>query len=183
MGGDMRKFVAMGIVFIFLVSLTAQSVRAEGVLTDFFDMIKKWFESSPFGNIFSMPVKRTERVRMTFYPQAFEFDVTEGVNVSSNETSILDFRGTISVDMPNNLMSSKSSESPIVINQIIGEITIEGLKINVLDIKGMKLELTSGNWTETADNGSITIRDFLGMGIVRKGSIELEGNVSKTDKF
>ena len=178
----MKKIIAMSLVFLFLMSIGAQSVRAEGGLSDIFDMIKKWFESSPFGNIFSMPVKRTETVKMSFYPETFGFDVTEIVNISSNESTVSGFKGHILANLKDDVLISKSSESSIMVEQKLGEITINELSIPLLELNGMEMVLTSGNWTESAENGSITIKDFLGTVIITKISIELEGNVSATIK-
>ena len=178
----MKKIIAMSLIFLFLISINSQSVRAEGGLTDIFDMIKRWFESSPFGNIFSMPVKRTETVKMAFYPEAFDFDATEAVNISSNESTISGFKGHIIANLKDNVLISKSSESSIIVEQKLGEITINELSIALLELNGMEMVLTSGNWTESAENGSITIKDFLGTITITKISIELEGNVSATIK-
>ena len=57
-----------------------------------------------------------------------------------------------------------------------------GMKLGSLELKNMKLVLTSGNWNETTENGSVTIKDFLGNVVVKDGIIELEGNVSKMIK-
>lgn len=178
----MRKLIAVCIVFLFVVSIVPHQARAEGILTDFFDMIKKWFESSPFGNIFSMPVKRMETIDLTFYPEKFELAVAEPVNMSTNVTRIYGFKGAIKVDMPNGLMVSESPDS-LSIEQALGEIRIEELSIGSLELKDMKLVLTSGNWTDTAENGSITIKDFLGTCKVMPGSIELVGNVSRMERY
>ena len=95
MGGHMKRIMAVALVALFLFSaVLIQPVRAEGLLSDFFDTIKRWFESSPFGNLFSTPIKRMETLTLSFYPEDFEFDITEPVNMSTENTEISNFKGT-----------------------------------------------------------------------------------------
>jgi hypothetical protein len=178
----MRKAMAIVLVALFLLSVTARPVRAEGLLSDFFDMIKKWFESSPLGNLFAMPVKRIETVKLGFYPETFEFKAEDFVNISTVTSEVSNFKGNIGIDMGNKILVLKEAGSSLSIKEKIGEINIVGLKLNSLELKNMKLVLTSGNWNETAENGTITIKDFLGDALVKEGVIELEGNVSKVLK-
>jgi hypothetical protein len=176
----MKRVIA--VVFaamLFATVLTAQEARAEGLLSDFFNMIKKWFESSPLGNIFSMPVKRIEEIKLVFYPESFVLNVNDFVNLSTNTSEISNFKGSIEIDMRNNLLVMKEEGSSLSVKERLGVINIKDLKIGSLDIKETKLALISGNWNETTENGSIVITDFLGNALVREGSVELEGNVSK----
>ena len=148
-------------------------------------MIKKWFESSPLGNlggIFSTPVKRIEAVNVGFYPENFELNVEDLVNITTNTSEILNFKGLIGVDMKSKTMVLKETGSPLTIKETIGEVVVKSLKIGSLELKGMKLVLTSGNWNETTENGSVTIKDFLGNMLIKEDMIELEGNVSKMIK-
>lgn len=158
------------------------SARAEGMLSDIFDMVKNWFESSPLGNIFSTPVKRVEPIRMSFYPEDFEFSTEDDVSIKTESTEISGFRGSIEVDMTENTMLLMESGSSLHIKEKIGEVNIIDLKIGSLEIKEMKLVLVSGNWNETTENGSVTIKDFLGDVRIGEGVIELEGNVSRLVK-
>lgn len=178
----MRKVMAMVLVFLFLSLMFVPSARAEGILSDFFDMIKKWFESSPLGNLFSMPVKRIETLKLSFYPESFEFTADDFVNISMDTSEVSNFKGNVNVDMENKVMVLKESGSQLSIKKTMGTVNIEGLKINSLELRDMKLVLTSGNWNETTENGSVTVKDFLGDALVKEGVIELEGNVSKLVK-
>lgn len=178
----MKKIITMVLVVLLLSVIVAQPVRAEGLLSDFFDMIKKWFESSPLGNLFSMPVKRIEMIKLSFHPESFEFGSDDFVNISTDTSEVSNFKGNIGIDMGSKILVLKESGSTLSIKETIGTINIEGLKINSLELKEMKLTLTSGNWNETTENGSVTIKDFLGNAVVKEGVIELEGNVSKLIK-
>lgn len=178
----MKKIITVVLVVLLLSVIVAQPVRAEGLLSDFFEMIKKWFESSPLGNLFSMPVKRIEMIKLSFHPESFEFDSNDFVNISTNTSEVLNFKGNIGIDMGNKILVLKESGSTLSIKETLGTINIEGLKLNSLELKDMKLALTSGNWNETTENGSVTIKDFLGNAVVKEGVIELEGNVSKLIK-
>lgn len=178
----MKKLLATILVFLFLLSMTAQPVRAQGILTDFFEMIKNWFESSPLGNLFAMPIKRIETISLSFYPQTFEFDIGEYANITTNTSEISNFKGKMNVDMASKSMYLQEEGTSLMIREYIGEIRVDDFKISSLDLKNMKLVISSGNWNETTENGSVTIRDFLGNAIVKDGMITLEGNVSRIDK-
>ncbi|MEE9323225.1 MAG: hypothetical protein V3U72_01645 [Candidatus Aenigmarchaeota archaeon] len=179
----MKRAITIILVVLFLsIMVITPTARAEGLLSDFFNMIKKWFESSPLGNLFSMPVKRIETIKMSFYPESFEFSMDDFVNISTGTGEISNFKGHMSIDMGNKILVLKEAGSSLSIKETIGEINVEGLKIGSLELKGMKLVLASGNWNETTENGSVTIKDFLGRGLIKEGAIELEGNVSKVIK-
>jgi hypothetical protein len=183
MGDSMKRAAAAVLaVLFFSMMLTIPTARAEGLLSDFFEMIKKWFESSPLGNLFAMPVKRIEVLKMSFYPENFEFTADDFVNVSTGTSEISNFKGSMGIDMGNKVMVLKEAGSSLSVRETIGEVSIEGLKINSLELRDMKLVLTSGNWNETTENGSVEIKDFLGKGVIREGVIELDGNVSKISK-
>ncbi len=178
----MKNAITICLVVLFLSMMFAPVVKAEGLLSDFFEMIKKWFESSPLGNLFAMPVKRIETMKLSFYPESFEFNAEDFVNITTKESEISNFKGNMNVDMGNKIMVLKESGSSLSIKKTIGIINIHDLKLNSLELKDMKLILTSGNWNETTENGSIVVKDFLGNVFVKEGVIELEGNVSKLTK-
>lgn len=178
----MRIAIAVSMVFLVALSLASQPVRAEGLLSDFFEMIGKWFESSPLGNLFAMPVKRMDILKMSFYPVTFDFDVSDPVNISSKSTEVVNFKGGMNVDMENKVMALTESGSGLLIREAIGEITVNEMKIGSLKLSEMKLVIRSGNWNETTENGSVTIKDFLGTVIIKDGLIEMEGNASKIIK-
>lgn len=178
----MNKAIPVILTVLLLSVIIAPAVRAEGLLSDIFDSIKNWFESSPLGNIFTAPVKRTETVKIGFYPETFEFSSADLVNITTATGEISNFKGTVSVDMKNNVSTFRESGSALLIKESIGSISIDGLKMSSLELSGMKLVLTSGNWNETTENGSVSVNDFLGRGTIKDGFIELEGNVSRINK-
>ena len=59
---------------------------------------------------------------------------------------------------------------------------IEGLSIADLSLTSMRIELISGEWNETSQNGSVSIQEFLGTALVTMDGIELDGNVSRLVK-
>lgn len=178
----MNRAITVILMVLFLSIIIAPAVRAEGLLSDIFGAIKNWFESSPLGNLFTAPVKRTEAIKLVFYPETFEFNAADFINITTATSEIANFKGTIAIDMKNKVSTFKESGSVLLIKEGMGAINIDGLKLNSLELKGMKLILSSGNWNETTENGSITINDFLGRGTIKEGLIELEGNVSRINK-
>ncbi len=178
----MNRFAALVMTVLLLSVVIAPAVRAEGLLSDFFDTIRRWFESSPLGNIFTAPVKRTEAVKLSFYPEIFEFGAADYINITTSTGEIANFKGSISVDMPKKTATLEETGSSLIIREGIGEIAIDGLRLSSLELRGMKLALSSGNWNETTENGSVAVNDFLGRGVIREGFIELEGNVSRINK-
>jgi len=172
------------VVFIFLVigiSVFSSSASA-GLLSDILDNIKKWFESSPLGGLFSMPVKRMTEIDITFYPGSFDLIPESAVNLTSNSTWVSNFKGEISVDLDGDSMLLKEGNSQLVIEERLGVVEISALSLGSLELNSMKLSMVSGNWTETTDSGSLKVYDFLGKGIITSDSIELIGNVSKISK-
>ena len=181
MNQTQQKFIVVFIFAVIGVSIFASSVSA-GLLSDFFDKIREWFESSPLGGFFARPVKRMTEIDLAFYPKNFVLKPESIVNVSSNSTKITNFNGEIEVNIEGGFALLKESNSRLVIEERIGQIEISGLTITNLELKGMKLSLVSGNWTETTDSGSLKAYDFLGKGVLKHDSIELIGNVSKVSK-
>lgn len=172
------------VVFIFVVigtSVLASSVSA-GLLSDLFDNIRKWFESSPLGGLFARPVKRISEIDLTFYPESFVLNPESAVNVTSESTKVSNFNGEVSINLGEGFVLLKESNSQLVVEEKLGVIEMHGLTFGNLELKNMKLSMVSGNWTETAESGSLKIYDFLGKGTIKTDSIELVGNVSKISK-
>ena len=178
----MKKAITFVMLVLFLSVSILPSVRAEGLLSDFFDMIKRWFESSPLGNLFTVPVKRIETIKLSFYPETFEFSAQDFINISTSASEISNFKGGVSIDMASKAVILTEAGSSLVVKETLGVVNVYGMKLSALELKGMKLALSSGNWNETTENGSVTINDFLGTGIIKEGVIELEGNVSRVIK-
>ena len=178
----MKRVAALVLIALFVTAAMAKPARAEGLLSDFFSMLKKWFESSPLGNLFSMPVKRMEAIELTFYPDVFELVAEEFVNVSTESSEIENFRGVLSLDTGTKTLTMKESGTPLFIKQSTGTINVYGLKLASMELRNMKLVLTSGNWNETTENGSLVIKDFLGNALIKEGMIKLVGNVSRVIK-
>ncbi|MEM5871820.1 MAG: hypothetical protein QW051_03030 [Candidatus Aenigmatarchaeota archaeon] len=177
------KGILISIAIAVLISYTViESVRAEGLLSNFFEMIKRWFEASPLGNIFTTPVKRTEAIELIFYPQVFEFDAKDALNFTSENLEIENFKGNVNINMENKIITLKESGSSLLIKEKFGTVNIDGIKINLLELKNMRLTLISGNWNETTENGTLMLNDFLGSGTIKEGLIELKGNVSRIVK-
>jgi hypothetical protein len=181
MNKNHQKIIVMFLFVIVGMSIFSSSVSA-GLLSDFFDKIREWFESSPLGGLFARPVKRMTEIDLTFYPKDFALNPESIVNVTSNSTKVLNFNGGISIDLEGNFVVLKESNSQLTIEERLGKIEVHGLIIGNLELKGMKLSMVSGNWTETTDSGSLKMYDFLGKGIIDSDSIELVGNVSKVSK-
>jgi len=177
-----KKKLAIVLIVLFISTIFIPNVKAEGILSNFFDMLKRWFESSPLGNIFTTPIKRPEVIKLIFYPEAFETTTQDAINITSENTEITDFKGVVNVDFNQNLIILKQGNSPLLIKEKIGVVNIYGLKLNKVELKNMRLVLISGNWNETTENGTLMINDFLGNAIIKEKTIELEGNVSKIVK-
>lgn len=172
------------VVFLFLVigtSIFASGVSA-GLLSDIFDNIKKWFESSPLGGLFSTPVKRMAEIDLTFYPKTFVLKPESMVNMTSDSTKVSNFNGEIQVNLEGGFALLKESDSQLVIEERIGNVEIHGMSLGSLELKSTKLSMVSGNWTETTESGSLKIYDFLGKCLLKADSIELIGNVSRISK-
>ena len=181
----MAKIMAIAFVFLVLsIALVAMAkpARAEGLLSDFFGMIKGWFDSSPLGNLFTAPVKRSEAIKLIFYPETFEFNSADPINITTATGEIGNFKGTASVDMKNKISYFREAGSSLIITENIGTLDISELKISSLELKGMKMVLTSGNWNEATESGTVSINDFLGKATIKDNYIELEGNVSRVVK-
>lgn len=174
--------IMAALVLSITVIATAQSARAEGMLTDFFDMVKNWFDSSPLGNMFTSPIKRNDAIKLAFYPETFEFVTTDMINITTITSEIGNFKGTAYVDMKNRAIYFREAGSSLMIKEVIGIVNIGSLKISSLELKNMKLSLASGNWNENTESGSISINDFLGKAVIKDGYIEIEGNVSRMVK-
>ncbi len=176
-----RKVLAVSIFIIMGISLFSSSASA-GLLSDFFDKIREWFESSPFGNLFARPVKRMTEIDLTFYPKSFVFKPESMVNLTTDSTRILNFNGEIELDLEKGLAILRESNSQLRIEEKIETMEIQGLSLGSLELRNMKLTMISGNWTETTESGSLKMYDFLGKALLKPDSIELIGNVSKVVK-
>jgi hypothetical protein len=176
-----QKIVVVFLFAVIGISIFSSSVSA-GLLSDIFDSIREWFESSPLGGLFARPVKRMTEIDLTFYPETFVLKPESMVNITSGSTKIFGFNGEMEVSIEGGFALMKEINSQLTIEERLGEMEISGLALSSLELKGVKLSMVSGNWTETTDSGSLKMYDFLGRGIITSDSIELVGNVSKISK-
>lgn len=174
--------VAVFVVLLLSSTVLVASVSGQGFFSDILDNIKKWFESSPFGNLLSSPVKSTEEVKLVFRSDELQLEISNPVNITANGSRVMNFRGTLEINKQDNTAMFRQTGSSLVFVQDIGNIRIEGLMLPALDLTNRELQIISGNWNETSQNGSVDIRDFTGVAIITPSQVELDGNVSKLSK-
>jgi len=76
----------------------------------------------------------------------------------------------------------KQKNSDLVIQLKTENLTINNIRINEISLENTKLNLVSGNWNETSENGSIMIKNFVGKAFISRNKIEMTGNVSSLEK-
>ena len=181
----MGKETGLFVVFVVLLlssTILVTSVSGEGFLSDILENIKKWFESSPFGNILSAPVKSTEEVVLVFNSDGFALEIPTPVNITTNTSRIINFKGMLKVDNEEGKAIFTQSGSSLSVEESIAGITINNLMLDALELNSREVHIMSGNWNETSQNGSVEMKDFVGRAILTHSTIKLQGNVSKISK-
>ena len=147
-----RNFVVIVSIFLITSTFFMATANAQDFFSQIMENIRQWFESSPFGNIFSSPLKSTERLSLAFYIDDFSLEIPKPVNITTNTSRIKEFTGTLEVSKKENV-AYFNEESGLVIEQKIDYIEIENLVIPSYQLTDKKLEIMSGNWNENTDNG------------------------------
>ena len=179
--GMMEKNIVT-VVFVALLILSAvfaTGAIAGGVFSDIFDAINAWFKQSPIGDLFYVPIKRTERVFVIFYPDRFTLLPEDEVNVSYGDVVIYGFEGEIYVDYGKNKTIFSYKTGKPVITSIPSNGRIDHFSMGKISIKNMRIEVTKDGWNETSANGSVEIINFLGRVEFTENSIKLEGNATR----
>jgi len=141
---------------------------------------KAGFFSDLVNGIFSSKPSNME-ISLTFYPGDFNLNYEDSINISSETAGIDNFRGTFEIK-PSEGFMLKQKNSDLVIQLKTENLTINNIRINEISLENTKLNLVSGNWNETSENGSIMIKNFVGKAFISRNKIEMTGNVSSLEK-
>jgi hypothetical protein len=165
--------------FLLATVLAAPQAKA-GFFSDLVNGIKNWLGNSPLSGIFSSKPSNME-ISLTFYPGDFNLNYEDSINISSETAGIDNFRGTFEIK-PSEGFMLKQKNSDLVIQLKTENLTINNIRINEISLENTKLNLVSGNWNETSENGSIMIKNFVGKAFISRNKIEMTGNVSSLEK-
>jgi hypothetical protein len=180
-----RKALILIMCAVVALSMFSSSVAAEGFLSEIFKTISDWFSMSPFGNVFqTQPEKGSEEVTITFFPESFMLSLENPVNITSNLTSIFNFKGELNVILTNQskAMLLREKGSSLIVEQRIDTVVVKDVVIPEFELKNTKLVLVTGNWTETSESGVLKIYSFMGTMTVKKNLIEMKGNITRFEK-
>lgn len=155
-------------------------------LREFFGTITEklgeWLGNSPFGGLFTAPTSSVidaDVVSLKIYPETFTLRPDHPVNITFGTHTITDFTGDISVDYVGNVLAFDEANSQLVLEMPIETTAVEGMFIKKLVIDNEKIDVSTGDWEISSNNGSIELYDFDGIAEIDSGMIALSGNISK----
>lgn len=147
-----------------------------GILSGIMEKISSWFSGSPFGGFFEQPVARSSTVQIILYPDEFELKPESSVDISSGETRITGFSGTMAADFVNQTMTLSEEGSSLKVSLPMESIVLDDIRITSLSLTGMKFEIVPNM---TTNNGTLEISNFLGRIEFTEDRIDMFGNVSR----
>ncbi|MBU0898588.1 MAG: hypothetical protein KKB03_02245 [Nanoarchaeota archaeon] len=170
------RILAASFAGLIVVSSLVVGGFGGNIFSDLLDNVGNWLGSSPFGGFFSTPEVKTHEVDMTIYPVKISLDPELSVNLSTDDTVIENFKGTISFDFEEQKMLLEESSTSLKFELPIKNMEINNFKLNSFSADNIKLKIAPDIVSE---NGSIQLQNFFGKVIVTTENLKLEGNVSK----
>ena len=147
-------------------------------LSDIIGKISEWLGSSPFGGFFSQPPAKASEVIITLYPSNFTIKPDTYINITSDNTSLNNFKGELDINFKTGRIVLSETDSRLVINLPLSRTEITGLGFSDLKTGNLRFAVASSESNMTTSNGSMEIYNFFGECLIEDG-IQLRGNVSK----
>ncbi len=174
------KILAAGIAALILVAAFVAGDSQTNFLSDIINRIGGFLGSSPFGGLFSS-TEEPQPVDIIIYPENLSLHLDKN-NITLNSIELSEFTGDVSIDFSNKKISLSQKGSQLKLTAPIEKVTIEGLKIPKLLAENMRLEVVSGKYNITSNNGTIEVFNFFGQATITPQNIELMGNVTKIER-
>lgn len=142
--------------------------------SDIMSQINEWMSGSPFGGMFSTTSPATKQISILISPSVLEFSPGPETIIFSGDHNITGFSGTVSADFSSGTAVLASSKSDLKIS-MPAEISFQNLALGALTVEGARFTIPPNM---TIDNGTVTLKNFLGTGSITSEGLELQGNVS-----
>lgn len=166
-------------IFAVLIVASSAMISNMGIKDMFLNStgeIGDWI-NSPFGSLFSTPKKTTNFIAIELYADAITLEMTDSVNITSVESSIDNFKGTLVFDFNHNRTYMIPEGTDLKMDVKLTETVIEDVRIANLVLEDVSYVVKNANTNITADDERIEIHEFIGT--LRTGDgVILEGNVS-----
>ena len=124
----------------------------------------------PFGSLFSTPTKTTSFVTIRIFTGSMNLVLDNPTNITTPDSSIDNFRGSILFDFENNRTYLMPADSDLRMNLRMEDYSISGVSIQ-------ELVMDDVGYVVKSEMERIEIHDFLGTFSIDNGVV-LEGNVS-----
>lgn len=153
-----------------------------GFFSDSIGRIGDFLAGSPFGDLFSLGPETSEAT-ITFYPAAFNFSLDTPTDIMLGDSRFTAFTGTATVDFAGDLITLAEHRGLEITSRVV-DTEFADFRFSSMVLEGMRVEVMSGQWTMTSDNGTIEIRDFAGAAFIhaRNQSVSFVGNVSLVEQ-
>jgi hypothetical protein len=139
-----------------------------------------WMSGSPFDSLFSTPQKDDHMVVIRLSSDTIRLDIETPVNISTGDSSLLNFRGVLSLDFNENSSRFLPAESDLVLDLELEGTEIKNVRMPKLVFEGIDFVVESEKTNISASDDRIEIYDFHG-DISITDAVELSGNVSKVN--
>jgi hypothetical protein len=168
---------------IFAVLIVASSALVSNTgLKDMFlnstGSLGDWMHGSPFSSLFATPEKITSGVVIVLDAEELELGFGDPVNITAGESSVLNFRGVLELNLQENKTKLVPEDSELVLDLRLEEMQISDVKISSLVLENIDFVVRSEKTNITATDDRIEIHDFCG-DVKVTDVVELSGNVSK----
>jgi hypothetical protein len=179
--GSMFEWKILAAIFAVLIVASSALVSNSGIKDAFLNStgnIGDWVKGSPLGSLFTTPEKTVSDVMIVLSAEEFDLEMESPVNITAGDSSVMNFVGTLSINLEENRTRAVPSDSAIVVNLVTEEAEIKGVTISRLVIEDIDFMVQSEKTNISATNDRIEIYDF--SGDIRIGrEIQLSGNVTK----
>ncbi len=168
-------------IFAVLIVASSALVSNSGIKDMFLNStgnLGDWMEDLPFGNMFSTPEKSMNAVVITLSAENIALEMVDPVNITAGDSSVLNFRGALTLNLVDNKTLLVPSDSDIVMDLRLEGSEIKNVRLTTLIIEDIDFVVSSDKTNISASNDKIEIYDFYG-DIRITDVVELSGNVSK----
>jgi len=170
-------------IFAVLIVASSALVSNTGIKDMFLNStgnLGDWMKGSPFSSLFATPEKVSNRVVIVLSAEQLELGFENPVNITAGESSVMNFKGTVDINLEENKTKLLPEGSDMVLDLKLEETLIKDVSIPKLVFDEIDFMVQSEKTNITATNDRIEIYDFYG-DLRITDVVELSGNVSRVN--
>lgn len=162
----------------FAALLVVSSVLVGGFgFQDILGKLNEWMGDSPLSGLVTAPVRESEQVSVTFYPESFQLSL-DHATFMSGDAEFRSFTGTLDANLTSDEIVVAQGDSGFSATLPLTNTSVGGASISKISLEKTSFSVTSQSLETSGQDVSLEILGFSGDVTITNNHVHLEGNVT-----